>query len=103
MQPRNCLRSAPFGAKDIECLEELLIYQRGKGTAVRLTPEADTVYEMWRLSKAGHLKCYEYYNYFDDNGSPIVNKEDILTLLYMDDLDDKGENRLRKEAERKGK
>lgn len=58
---------------------------------------------MWRLSKAGHLKCYEYYNYFDDNGSPIVNKEDILTLLYMDDLDDKGENRLRKEAERKGK
>jgi hypothetical protein len=48
------------------------------------------------MSKSGHLKCYEYYNEFDDSGAPIVNKEDIHTLLYMDDLDSKGEIRLQK-------
>jgi hypothetical protein len=51
---------------------------------------------MWRMSKEGHLKCFEYYNEFDENGAPIVNKEDIFTLLYMDDLDSKGEIRLQK-------
>ena len=102
MQPRNCLWSTPFGVQDIECLENLLVYQRGSGVSVKLTLEANTVYEMWRLSKAGHLKCFEYYSYVDEKGSPIVNKEDIITLLYMDDLDARGERRLeRAEATRR--
>jgi hypothetical protein len=104
MQPWYGIRPAPFGAKDIECLEDLLIYKRGTNLPVSLTLEAKTVYDMWRMSKSGHLKCFEYYNEFDDLGRPIVNREDIETLLWMDDLDSKGENRLQKiEAQKRSK
>lgn len=59
---------------------------------------------MWRMSKSGHLKCFEYYNEYDEkNGSPIVNKEDIETLLFMDDLDARGERRLQKMEENRRK
>jgi hypothetical protein len=104
MQPWDCIRPTPFGAKDIESLEDLLIYKRGTNLPVYLTLEAKTVYDMWRLSKEGHLKCFEYYHEFDENGAPVVNKEDVETLLWMDDLDTKGENRLQKiEAQKRSK
>ena len=54
---------------------------------------------MWRLVKKGFLKPYEYQMAYDDHGRPIVYKDDIDLLLFLDSLNDKGAEHQRKKQE----
>ena len=97
MQPIIGSRPDPFRPADIAKLEDLLIYARGQ--PVKLSPEAQSAYDMWRLVKKGFLKPYAYFMSYDSRGCPIVYKDDIDLLLFLDSLNDRGAEHQRKKQE----
>lgn len=53
---------------------------------------------MWQLLKRG-IKPWEYQMAYDKKGNPIVYKDDIDLLLFVDSLNERGIEHERKKQE----